>query len=81
LDDTGTLLLYKKTLSNGQYAVGLFNVADQKQDITFSLEQLNLEGKWKFRDVWRQKNIGTVSNTLKAMLDAHGSLLLVLEKE
>ena len=81
LDDTGTLLLCKKTLNNGQYAVGLFNVADEKQDISFALEQLNFEGKWTFRDVWRQKDIGTVTDTFKARLDGHGSLLLVLEKE
>jgi alpha-galactosidase len=81
LDDTGKLLLYKKTLNNGQYAVGVFNVSDEKQDVSFSLKQLNLDGKWKFRDAWRQKDIGTVSDTFNAKLDGHGSLLLVLEKE
>lgn len=75
------LQLYKKPLSNGQYAVGLFNVADKKQDISFSLKQLNLDGKWKIRDVWRQQDIGTLTDTFKAKLDGHGSLLLVLEKE
>jgi alpha-galactosidase len=81
LDDTGKLLLYKKTLNNGQYAVGLINVSDDNQDIAFTLEQLDLDGKWKFRDVWRQKDIGTVSDTFTATLDGHGSLLLVLGKE
>jgi alpha-galactosidase len=75
------LQLYKKPLSNGQYAVGLFNVADKKQDISFSIKQLNLDGKWKIRDVWRQQDIGTLTDTFKATLDGHGSLLLVLEKE
>ena len=75
------LQLYKKPLSNGQYAVGLFNVAGKKQDISFSIKQLNLDGKWKIRDVWRQQDIGTLTDTFKATLDGHGSLLLVLEKE
>ena len=81
LDDTGKLLLYKKTLNNGQYAVGLFNVSDEKQDISFTMEQLNFDGKWKFRDVWRQKDIGTISDTFEATVDGHGSLLLVLEEQ
>jgi hypothetical protein len=68
-------------LNSGQYAVGLFNVADDKQDISFTLEQLDLDGKWKFRDVWRQKDIGTVSDTFTATIDGHGSLLLVLEEK
>jgi alpha-galactosidase len=81
LDAGRKLQLYKKPLSNGQISVGLFNVADKKQDISFSLEHLNLDGKWKIRDVWRQQDIGTVTDTFTATLDGHGSLLLVLEKE
>lgn len=45
------LKLYKKPLSNGQYAIGLFNVAGKIQDISFSIKQLNIDGKWKIRDV------------------------------
>ncbi len=61
-------------------ASGMIKTADG-QDISFSLKQLNLDAKWKIRDVWRQQDIGTVTNTFKATLDGHGSLLLVLEKE
>jgi alpha-galactosidase len=79
LNTEETLLVYKKEMVNGKFAVGLFNISDREQEVTFSLEQLNLEGSWKVRDVWRQNDIGTVSETFTALLDSHGSLLLLLE--
>jgi alpha-galactosidase len=50
LDEAGKLLLYKKTLSNGRFAIALFNTSDSEQEVTFSLKQLNLKGSWNVRD-------------------------------
>jgi len=78
LDEAGKLLLYKKTLSNGRFAIALFNTSDSEQEVTFSLKQLNLKDSWNVRDAWKQKEIGTVSDEFTALVDSHGVLLLQL---
>lgn len=78
-----------KPMSDGSYAVGFFNTADYGKtpqsyfrwgnekptqfEIKFS--QLGLNGKWRVRDVWRQKYIGVIENTISTIIPHHGVMM------
>ena len=79
-----------KPLEDGSYAVGLFNTdgfgttpqsyfrwGDEKaKSYEFDLTKAGLKGKWKLRDVWRQKDTGEYSGSFKTSIPHHGVVLL-----
>ncbi|HQR92609.1 MAG: alpha-galactosidase [Bacteroidetes bacterium 24-39-8] len=78
--------VWLKPLEDGSYAVGLFNIAGYGTTPTsyfrmgneppinyqFDFAALGLKGKWKFRDLWRQKNLGVFSGILSTNIPYHG---------
>jgi len=70
--------IWKKELYDGSIAVGMFNRAELPQKVTFSLKGLNLKGRYKIRDLWRQKDLGTIKNSYSAKIPRHGVKLLRL---
>jgi alpha-galactosidase len=67
-----------KPLEDGSMAVGLFNVGEQPATITVSWSDLNLEGKRRARDPWRQKNLPAAAGSYSAMVPRHGVALVRL---
>jgi len=84
--------VWMKPLEDGSFAVGLFNIdgygktpqsyfrwGDETSGAyTFDLIKAGLNGKWKIRDVWRQKNIGEFTNSFSTNIRHHGVMLLRL---
>jgi alpha-galactosidase len=78
--------VWLKPLEDGSYAVGLFNIAGYGTTPTsyfrmgneppinyqFDFAALGLKGKWKFRDLWRQKDIGVFAGKLSTNIRYHG---------
>ena len=85
--------VWLKKLANGDYALGLFNVAnwgntpetffrwgDEKSvDFKISVSELGLSGNYVFRDVWRQKDFSHGS-TWSGQIAHHGVQFLRLKK-
>jgi alpha-galactosidase len=67
--------ILEKPLEDGSVAVGLFNLSDGSRKITASLADLGLNGSWKARDLWRQKEIGDVPGEFSAEVPRHGVIL------
>lgn len=67
-----------KHLENGEIAIGLFNKTDSKREINATFKQLGLRGIQKMRDVWRQKELGEVSEKITATVNPHGVMLVKL---
>jgi alpha-galactosidase len=77
-----------KDLKDGSKAVGLFNVDDTKKSpsdyfswdkskdesikITFKASEAGITGKFKVRDLWRQKDLGIFSDEFSAVVPHHG---------
>ncbi len=40
--------------------------------MSVTLTDLGLDGSWKVRDLWRQKEIGSVSGSLSSEVAPHG---------
>ena len=82
--------VWVKPMEDGSYAVGLFNIdgfgktpqsffrwGDEKdRSFDFDLAKVGLKGKWKLRDVWRQKDLGISEGVYKTHIPHHGVVLL-----
>jgi alpha-galactosidase len=82
--------IWLKPLEDNSYAVGLFNIArfgespesyfrwgDEKAiGYQFDFNTIGLQGKFKLRDVWRQKDIGTFNKDWQTEIKHHGVVLL-----
>jgi alpha-galactosidase len=70
--------ILEKPLEDGSVAVGLFNLSDGSRKITASLTDLGLNGNWKARDLWRQKELGAVPGEFSAEVPRHGVIMVRL---
>ena len=70
--------IWKKDLYDGSIAIGMFNLAEFPQKVTLNLKDIDLKGQYKMRDLWRQKDIGTIKNSYTTEIPRHGVTLLRL---
>ena len=61
-----------KPLEDGSLAVGLFNLSKSPRTMEVSWADLQLSGKQRVRDLWRQKNLGVATGRHSAMVAPHG---------
>jgi alpha-galactosidase len=90
-DENGVQTWFKP-LEDGSFAVGLFNTADfgktppsyfcwgteKSKQFTFSFAKAGLKGKYKIRDLWRQKDLGEFSGSYKTEIRHHGVVMVRL---
>ncbi|MEO5996854.1 MAG: hypothetical protein ABIN89_08985 [Chitinophagaceae bacterium] len=43
---------------------------------TFNFSKMGFKGKWRLRDVWRQKDLGEFSGVFKTSINHHGVEML-----
>ena len=82
--------IWLKPMEDGSYTAGLFNVdyygespqsyfrwGDEKPEaFDFDFLKAGLKGKWKIRDLWRQKDLGVFDGTFKTIIQHHGVTLI-----
>lgn len=64
----------------GVYAA-LFNLSETERTVAADLAEIGISGSFILRDLWKREDIGTVSDTVKAVIPAHGARLYKLVKE
>jgi alpha-galactosidase len=69
-----------KPLEDGSLAVGLFNLTRDERPVDASWQELKLGGNQKVRDLWRQKDEGAASGSVRRTLPAHGVALMRLSR-
>lgn len=67
-----------KPLEDGSVAVGLFNLTGAPRDVAARWPDLGIKGSRRARDLWRQKDIGSVDGEYTATVEAHGVSLVRL---
>ena len=72
--------ILEKPLEDGSVAVGLFNLSENSRKMSVNLTDLGLDGSWKVRDLWRQKEIGAVSGSLSDEVAPHGVTFVRLSR-
>jgi len=79
LQTIGDLRIYVKELEDGSRAIGFCNFGIDVVDISYNdFDKLGLNGKFVVRDLWRQKDIGTIeskADQLALKVPAHGVVL------
>ena len=69
-----------KNLEDGSFALGLFNPDNLPATVAVTAEQLGLKAGLQARDLWRQQELGHLSNPINATLPRHGVWLLRLSQ-
>jgi alpha-galactosidase len=67
-----------KPMADGSLAVGLFNLTQALRRMTITWADLGLEDVRRVRDVWRQRDLGTVDDQYSTEVAAHGIALVRL---
>jgi len=71
--------IWVKELSDGRWAICIFNSGDSTAEITLKWTDLPfLEGKYKIRDLWQKKDIGKTKKDFKAQIPSHDVIMLKL---
>jgi len=70
--------VWMKTLEDGSYAVGVFNLKNDYQTVTLKWNDiaLNKTGDKKVRDLWRQKELGVFKDSFSTNVAPHGVTLV-----
>jgi alpha-galactosidase len=74
----GKLEIYAKPLADGSWAAGLFNLSDQPATVTLKWTDIGVKGNQKVRDLWRQKDLGTMTDSFSTPVNPHGVVLVKL---
>jgi alpha-galactosidase len=74
----GRRQIWVKELADGSRAIGLFNLAQEPQEISVTWAQLGLaeKGPQTVRDLWRQKDLGVEKEKFTATVGRHGVMLV-----
>lgn len=67
-----------KNLVDGSKAIGLFNRGEIETDVTLDWKVVDLMGKYRIRELWRQKEIGTAEGQFRVPVPPHGVYLIRL---
>jgi alpha-galactosidase len=72
----GKLEIYAKPLSDGSWAVGLFNLGDTLDTIALDWHDIKISGRQTVRDLWRQTDLGIFTGTFSSPVNPHGVVLI-----
>lgn len=75
----GELEVWARPLSDGSFAVGLFNRDEMDMKVGVTWSQLGISGKHRVRDLWRQKDLGTFDREFSSVVPRHGTLFLKVQ--
>ena len=78
ITQNGKLEVWAKDMADGSKAVGLFNRGITATSITASWADLQLTGKQRVRDLWRQKDLGVFNGGFATQVPRHGVVLIRL---
>jgi alpha-galactosidase len=65
-------------MEDGSKAVGLFNRGGTNTVVTATWSDLEVTGKQRVRDLWRQAELGTYELQFEASVPRHGVVLVKL---
>jgi alpha-galactosidase len=70
-----------KDLSDGRYAVGLFNRGAADQTVTANFAELGISGRFLARLLWQRQDLGLLDSTVEQLVPTRAALLVELAPE
>jgi alpha-galactosidase len=77
-NENNTLLVYARDLEDGSKAVALYNLGSLTAQVTAKWTNLKINGKYKVRDLWRQKDLGEFEEKFSMPVASHGAEMFKL---
>lgn len=74
----GETEVWARPLSDGGYAVGLFNRGSATAKVTANWSDFGAKGKWHVRDLWKHKNESDALGGFSADVPSHGVVMIKL---
>jgi alpha-galactosidase len=68
--------VWAKDLEDGSKAVGLFNRDTAETEVAVKWSDLGISGKHIVRDLWRQKDLGSLDTEFRTLVPHHGVVLV-----
>jgi alpha-galactosidase len=68
--------VWSRDLEDGSKAVGLFNTGEFAASVTARWSDLKIRGKQKVRDLWRQRELGTMDGEFSASIPSRGVVMV-----
>jgi alpha-galactosidase len=78
IERNGDKIVWAATNDKGQTYIALFNAGEEKADIKVTLDQLGLSKGLQARDLWKNEEMGFVTEEIEQTLAPHSSILLKL---
>jgi alpha-galactosidase len=78
LHQSGDLDVWTKPLSRGRVAVGLFNRSWSNREVSVDLAEIGFRNGANVRDVWKQKDLGSLTGVFTDTVPRHGVTLLIV---
>lgn len=73
--------ILSKELEDGSISVGIFNLKDEEATLSIQWEEIDISGKYKVRDLWRQQDLGVFEGIFEDKIQPHGVVMLRLWPE
>lgn len=77
--DNNHAVWLSKDNHDGSTYVALFNLSNTVQNLSISLEVLEIDTEVSVRDIWTHKDLGNVSSLIAAEVPGHGAVLYKLK--
>ena len=77
---TGLSEVWIKKMADGAAAIAMFNRGDKENNIAVRWTDLGLVGNQQVRDLWRHTDVKDEANNYRALVPAHGSVLLMVRQ-
>lgn len=78
VSQTGLVEVWAKPMEDGSLAVGLFNRGGRTAPVGAAWPALGITGRWRARDLWRQRELGVFADVYTADVPRHGCVLVRL---
>jgi alpha-galactosidase len=65
-----------RPLADGSIAVGIFNLSEESDTISILAEDLNIPRRFKARNLWERRDIGSYDTSLEIEVPSHGAQML-----
>jgi alpha-galactosidase len=72
----GRKQIWVKNLADGSRAIGLFNLAQEPQEVSVGWSQLKLTKPARVRDLWRQRDLSVDEDKIAAVVPRHGAFFI-----
>ena len=73
--------MFAKPLADGSWAIGLLNRHDtEDKTIRINWNELEIDGKWRVRDLWNHKELGPFRDYFESIVMPHQCVVIRISK-